>query len=146
MYAVECTVTEPFSTGYRLKWLLLGSPAMSFQGRYCSRLCCRLVAAESFLGAFLLGREQGASCSLTLCLTDHPYSCCVVYILLLRQVCICVLKNHFFLTVISVVPWLLHWNHKILLTTLENLTWLEVWLFWRLHAHLYIHIYIMWPV
>lgn len=50
-------------------------------------------------------------------------------------ICVCV-KNHLFLTVISIVPWLLHWNHKVLLTTLHNPTQLEVWSFWRLNAHL----------
>lgn len=136
VYAVECIVTKPSPTGCRLRWLRL---TVSVQGQCRSHLCCRLVAAESLLGALLLGREQGASCSRTLRLTDHPCSCCVVYILLLRQVrvCVCVwFKNHLFLVVISAVPQL-HWNHRILLTTLENLIQLEVWLVWRFSAHFF---------
>lgn len=132
VYAVGCTVTRSFPTGFRLKWLLQGSRLTgSFQGWCCSHLCYRLVAAESFLGASSWGREQRASRSHThaLDLADHPCSCCVVYIniyiyiyiTLMASVYLCVcFKNHLFLTVISIVPWLLHWNHKVLLTTLHN--------------------------
>lgn len=110
VYAVGCTVTRSFPTGFRLKWLLQGSRLTgSFQGWCCSHLCYRLVAAESFLGASSWGREQRASRSHThaLDLADHPCSCCVVYIniyiyiyiLLLWQVyiCVCALKITYFL-------------------------------------------------
>lgn len=86
--AVACTVTEPLPA-------CLGSDG----SRGAAQLLClfrddgvHIRAAggcrRMLSGAFPLGRGPQASRSCTLCLTDHPCSCCVVYIVLLRHVCI----------------------------------------------------------
>lgn len=75
-------------------------------------MCYELVAAESFLGASSLGRSRGLLVHThALDLADTHVAAVLyiliyiyIYILLLRQVyiCVCALKNHLFLTVISI--------------------------------------------